>query len=65
MQVTRFTDLGLRILMLLAAGEFAGQRVTARTVAAGANASEHHVANAVSRLADLGMVHARRGGSAA
>lgn len=61
MQVTRFTDLGLRILMLLAAGEFAGQRVTARTVAAGANASEHHVAKAVSRLADLGMVHARRG----
>lgn len=47
--------------MLLAAGEADGQRVTTRTIAAGAAASEHHIAKAVARLADLGMVNARRG----
>ncbi|WP_299565753.1 Rrf2 family transcriptional regulator [uncultured Mycolicibacterium sp.] len=61
MQLTRFTDLGLRTMMLLASGESAEQRVTTRTIASGANASEHHVAKAVSRLVDLGMVRARRG----
>ncbi|CAA0127489.1 HTH-type transcriptional repressor NsrR [Mycolicibacterium vanbaalenii] len=61
MQLTRFTDLGLRAMMLLAAGEADGQRVTTASIAAGANASENHIAKAVSRLADLGMVHARRG----
>lgn len=65
MQLTRFTDLGLRTMMLLAAGEADGHRVTTRTIAAGANASEHHIAKAVARLADLGMLHARRGASAA
>ncbi|MEE6169215.1 MULTISPECIES: RrF2 family transcriptional regulator [unclassified Mycolicibacterium] len=61
MQLTRFTDLGLRTLMLLASAESSGRRVTTRTIAVSANASEHHVAKAVSRLAELGMVHARRG----
>jgi Rrf2 family nitric oxide-sensitive transcriptional repressor len=61
MQMTRFTDLGLRTLMLLASAESTGRRVTTRTIAVGANASENHVAKAVSRLAELGMVHARRG----
>jgi Rrf2 family nitric oxide-sensitive transcriptional repressor len=61
MHLTRFTDLGLRALMLLAAAESDGRRVTTRTIAAGANASEHHVAKAVSKLAELGMVNARRG----
>jgi Rrf2 family nitric oxide-sensitive transcriptional repressor len=61
MHLTRFTDLGLRTLMLLASAESAGRRVTTRTIAVSANASEHHVAKAVSRLAELGMVHARRG----
>lgn len=61
MQLTRFTDLGLRSMMLLAAGESDGRRVTTATIAAGAGASEHHVAKAVSRLAELGMVRARRG----
>src|SRR5690349_7596073 len=58
MQMTRFTDLGLRTLMLLASAESTGRRVTTRTIAVGANASEHHVAKAVSRLAELGMVMA-------
>ena len=61
MHLTRFTDLGLRTLMLLASAESTGRRVTTRTIAVSANASEHHVAKAVSRLAELGMVHARRG----
>lgn len=61
MQLTRFTDLGLRTMMLLGAGEAEDQRVTTRTIAVGANASENHIAKAVARLADLGMVHARRG----
>lgn len=61
MQLTRFTDLGLRAMMRLAAGETEGQRVTTRTIAVGANASEHHIAKAVSRLSELGMVNARRG----
>ncbi len=61
MQLTRFTDLGLRAMMLLAAGEFEDRRVTTRTIAMGAHASEHHIAKAVARLVELGMVHAKRG----
>jgi Rrf2 family transcriptional regulator, nitric oxide-sensitive transcriptional repressor len=61
MQLTRFTDLGLRAMMLLAAGESRDQRVTTRTIAIGAGASEHHIAKAVSRLVELGLVNARRG----
>lgn len=61
MQLTRFTDLGLRTMMLLAAGESDDRRVTTRTIAVGAGASENHISKAVSRLVELGMVHARRG----
>lgn len=61
MQLTRFTDLGLRAMMLLAAGESEDRRITTRMIATGAGASEHHVAKAVSRLVELGMVYARRG----
>ncbi|MFV1362896.1 Rrf2 family transcriptional regulator [Mycolicibacterium elephantis] len=61
MQLTRFTDLGLRTMMLLAAGEAGDQRITTRSIAVGANASEHHIAKAVARLVELGVVQARRG----
>ncbi|MDF2823878.1 MAG: transcriptional regulator, BadM/Rrf2 family [Mycobacterium sp.] len=61
MQLTRFTDLGLRAMMLLAAGEPDDHRVTTRRIATSAGASENHVAKAVTRLVDLGLVHARRG----
>lgn len=61
MQLTRFTDLGLRTMMLLAAGDAAERRITTRSIATGADASEHHVAKAVARLAELGMVNAKRG----
>ena len=44
MQLTRFTDLGLRTMMLLAAGDAADRRITTRSIATGADASEHHVA---------------------
>jgi len=60
-QLTRFTDLGLRATMLLAAGESRAERVTTRTIAMAAGASENHIAKAVSRLAELGLVNARRG----
>jgi Rrf2 family nitric oxide-sensitive transcriptional repressor len=61
MHLTRFTDLGLRTMMLLAAGETEDRRITTRTIAVAANASENHIAKAVSRLADLEMVSTRRG----
>ncbi|HOW93952.1 RrF2 family transcriptional regulator [Mycolicibacterium fallax] len=61
MQLTRFTDLGLRAVMLLAAAEAREQRVTTRSIATAAGASENHIAKAVSRLAELGLVATRRG----
>lgn len=61
MQLTRFTDLSLRTMMLLASGDSDDRRVTIRTVATAAGASEHHIAKAVARLVDLDMVTARRG----
>lgn len=48
-------------MMLLATGQTREQRVTTRTVAAAAGASENHVAKAVSRLTELGLVNSRRG----
>lgn len=61
MHLTRFTDLGLRAMMLLSAGEFDDHRVTTRHIAASAGASENHIAKAVSRLVELELVQARRG----
>jgi Rrf2 family nitric oxide-sensitive transcriptional repressor len=61
MQLTRFTDLGLRAMMLLAVGENDEQRITTRRIATSAGASENHIAKAVSRLVELGLVDARRG----
>lgn len=48
-------------MMLLAAGEANERRVTTRSVAAASNASENHVAKAVSRLVELELVSAQRG----
>lgn len=61
MQLTRFTDLGLRAMMLLAAAEEDGHRVTTGAIASNVNASEHHVAKAVTRLVDLDLVQSQRG----
>ncbi|MET7769798.1 Rrf2 family transcriptional regulator [Nocardia sp. NPDC005366] len=61
MQLSRFTDIGLRAIMRLAVSEAADGRVTTRTIARQVDVSEHHVAKAVSRLVDLGLVEAQRG----
>jgi len=61
MQLSRFTDLGLRAMMRLAVGGAAEERVTVRLVARQVNASEHYVAKAVTKLADLGFVDSQRG----
>lgn len=63
MQLSRFTDLGLRAMMRLAVSGRADERVTAKLVARQVNASEHYVAKAVSRLAELGFVASHRGRS--
>ncbi|RAV31737.1 transcriptional regulator [Corynebacterium heidelbergense] len=73
MQFTRFTDLGLRVAMQLAAEHIArstdsstdhekpSYRVTAATVSDAINASHTHVAKVVSRLVELGVVRSTRG----
>lgn len=60
MQLTMFSDLGLRLVMRLAAAE-EGRRFTARGVAAELNASPAHVAKVVTRLGELGVLVATRG----
>ncbi|APA99771.1 RrF2 family transcriptional regulator [Nocardia seriolae] len=61
MQLSRFTDLGLRSLMRLAVSSGAEERVTVKLIARQVNASENYVAKAVSRLAELGYVESQRG----
>ncbi|MGV9667711.1 RrF2 family transcriptional regulator [Nocardia niigatensis] len=61
MQLSRFTDLGLRSLMRLAVSSGAEDRVTVKLIARQVNASENYVAKAVSRLAELGYVESQRG----
>ena len=43
------------VAALLAAGGAADRRITTRSIATGADASEHHVAKAVARLVELGL----------
>ncbi|MFT3662592.1 MAG: Rrf2 family transcriptional regulator [Gordonia sp. (in: high G+C Gram-positive bacteria)] len=62
MQLTRFTDIGLRVLMRLAADS--GERThTARGLAEELGVPYTHVAKVVSRLSEIGVVHSRRGRS--
>lgn len=58
--MTRFTDLGLRIVMRLAVGE-PGIRPGSREVAEQLSVAYAHAAKVVARLAELGVVDARRG----
>ncbi|MET7298545.1 Rrf2 family transcriptional regulator [Embleya sp. NPDC005575] len=60
MQLTRFTDLALRAVMRLAVAE-KNQALTTREVAEAVEVPYTHMAKAVSRLGELGVVHARRG----
>ncbi|RDI49592.1 RrF2 family transcriptional regulator [Nocardia mexicana] len=61
MQLSRFTDLGLRAMMRLAVSRGAEERVTAKRIARQVDASEHYVAKAVTKLSDLGLVASQRG----
>ncbi|ALG84668.1 RrF2 family transcriptional regulator [Gordonia phthalatica] len=61
MQLTRFTDIGLRIVMALAADP--ENTHTSRQLADDLHLSYTHVAKVVSRLAELGVVNSRRGRS--
>lgn len=61
MQLSRFSDLGLRVMMRLAVSGAAAERVTAKLVARQVNASEHYIAKAVTKLAELGLVDSHRG----
>ncbi|RMI31350.1 RrF2 family transcriptional regulator [Nocardia stercoris] len=63
MQLSRFSDLGLRAMMRLAVSSSAEERVTTKIIARQVNASEHYVAKAVSKLVDLGLVDSHRGRS--
>src|SRR6476661_5403628 len=60
MQLTQFTDLGLRVVMRLAvAGE--GERPGSRAIAEELSVSYTHAAKVITRLGELGIVDARRG----
>lgn len=65
MHLTRFTDLGIRTMMLLASGESDDRRVTTRTIAVSAGASDNHIAKAVSRLSNSASCKPGVAGSAA
>lgn len=63
MRLTKFTDLALRAVMRLAVSGNDGDdaALTTREVAAAVDVPYTHMAKAVSRLNELGVVHARRG----
>lgn len=70
MQLTRFTDIGLRVVMRLVAAEAAAREtdsgpktLTTKDLAAELAVPYTHVAKVVSRLCELGVVHSRRGRS--
>ena len=70
MQLTRFTDIGLRVVMRLVAAEAAAREtasgpstLTTKDLAAELAVPYTHVAKVVSRLSELGVVHSRRGRS--
>lgn len=60
MQLTVFSDLGLRITMLMASAE-PGTKFTAADIADTINASRAHVSKVVTKLADLGFINAVKG----
>lgn len=60
MQLTVFSDLGLRIIMLMASAE-PGTKFTAAEVADTINASRAHVSKVVTKLAELGFIKAVKG----
>lgn len=63
MQMTRFADLGLRVVMRLGAPspEQAGRRNTVSILAEDINASSAHVAKVVAKLVNIGVANSVRG----
>ncbi|MEL4155547.1 Rrf2 family transcriptional regulator [Corynebacterium bovis] len=67
MQLTRFTDLGLRVIIYLAADQLTDdgtrprRRHTSSSVAKAIDASATHFAKVVSRLAEIGVIRSTRG----
>lgn len=63
MQLTRFTDLGLRLVMRLGASGAVevSQRVTVNALASSIRAPETHVARVVARLVELEVASSVRG----
>ena len=61
MQLTRFTDLGLRILMRLAVLDGDGHALTTQAVADQMVVKYTHASKVVTRLQSLGLVETRRG----
>lgn len=59
MQLTRFTDIGLRVVMRLVTDET--DSLTSRRLADELEVPYTHVAKVVGRLGELGVVHSRRG----
>ncbi|WP_017588815.1 RrF2 family transcriptional regulator [Nocardiopsis ganjiahuensis] len=60
MRLTAFTDVSLRLVMRLAVAE-EGELLTTRTAAGMLAVPYTHMAKAVARLAEMGLVEARRG----
>ncbi|MEU5840634.1 Rrf2 family transcriptional regulator [Rhodococcus sp. NPDC047139] len=60
MQLTRFTDLGLRVVMYLVAAP-PESRPSTRTIADRLGVSYAHTTKVVARLSELGVVTTRRG----
>ena len=60
MRLTAFTDVSLRLIMRLAVAR-EGELLTTRTVATMLAVPYTHMAKAVARMADMGLVEARRG----
>ncbi|WP_444960723.1 RrF2 family transcriptional regulator [Nocardiopsis sp. M1B1] len=60
MRLTAFTDVSLRLVMRLAVAD-EGELLTTRAVAAMLSVPYTHMAKAVARLSDMGLVEARRG----
>lgn len=61
MHITRFTDLGLRVLMYLSMGERDTARATITELAERLAVSRNHLVKVVHRLAQLGLVATTRG----
>ena len=61
MQITRFTDLGLRVLMYLSMGERDTARATITELAERLAVSRNHLVKVVHRLAQLELVATTRG----